>query len=67
MCIRDSLTTVELMYADGSDTTEEYAICVQKGNTELLDSINATLQRLIDEGAIDQYIVEHSEAGAVSE
>lgn len=61
------LTTVELMYADGSDTTEEYAICVQKGNTELLDSINATLQRLIDEGAIDQYIVEHSEAGAVSE
>ena len=61
------LTTVELMYVDGSDTTEEYAICVQKGNTELLDSINATLQRLIDEGAIDQYIVEHSEAGAVSE
>lgn len=61
------LTAVELMYADGSDTTEEYAICVQKGNTELLDSINATLQRLMDEGAIDQFVVEHSEAGSISE
>lgn len=61
------LTTVELMYADGSDTTEEYAICVQKGNTELLESINATLQRLMDEGAIDEYIVKHSEAGSIAE
>ncbi|MDO4541448.1 MAG: transporter substrate-binding domain-containing protein [Bacillota bacterium] len=61
------LTTTELMYADGSDTTENYAICVQKGNTELLEAINATIQRLMDEGAIDQYVVTHSEAGAVSE
>ena len=49
------LTTTELLYADGSDTTEEYAICVQKGNTELLEAINATLQRLIDEGKIDEF------------
>lgn len=60
-------TAVELMYADGSDTTEEYAICVQKDNTELLDSINATLQRLMDEGVIDEFVVKHSEAGSISE
>ncbi|MEG2658855.1 MAG: transporter substrate-binding domain-containing protein, partial [Clostridiales bacterium] len=60
------VTTVELTYADGSDTTEEYAICVQKDNKELLDAINATLDRLIKDGSIDQYLVKHSEAGAVA-
>lgn len=59
------LTTTELLYADGTDTTEEYAICVQKGNTELLDAINATLQRLIDEGQIDEFLVNHTAAAAV--
>lgn len=59
------LTTTELLYADGSDTTEEYAICVQKGNTELLEAINATLQRLIDEGKIDEFLVNHTAAAAV--
>ena len=58
-------TTTELLYADGSDTTEEYAICVQKGNTELLEAINATLQRLIDEGKIDEFLVNHTAAAAV--
>ena len=59
------LTTTELLYADGSDTTEEYAICVQKGNTELLEAINATLQRLIDEGKINEFLVNHTAAAAV--
>lgn len=60
------LTATELKYADGSDTTEEYAICVQKGNTTLLDAINASLQKLIDDGTIDKLIVKHSEASAVA-
>ncbi|MEE0775595.1 MAG: transporter substrate-binding domain-containing protein, partial [Bacillota bacterium] len=59
------LTAVELLYADGSDTTEKYAICVQKGNSELLEAINATLQRLIDEGKIDEFLVNHTTAAAV--
>ena len=33
-----------------------------KGNKDLLDSINKTLQRLIDEGKIDEYVVNHSAA-----
>ncbi|MBQ8751688.1 MAG: transporter substrate-binding domain-containing protein [Clostridia bacterium] len=40
---------------------EEYAIAVQKGNKELLDKINASLQELLDDGTIanlgDQYSV----------
>lgn len=40
---------------------EEYAIAVKKGNQELLDKINASLQKLIDSGKIaelgDQYAV----------
>jgi polar amino acid transport system substrate-binding protein len=39
---------------------EQYAIAVKKGNGELLTKINGVLQRLIDEGAIDQYIVDYS-------
>ena len=61
------LTATELKYADGSDTTEEYAICVQKGNTELLDAINSTLQRLMDAGTVEEFIVTHSAAAVVAE
>ena len=39
---------------------EWYAIAVQKGNTTLLEAVNNTLQRLMDEGKIDEYIVNHS-------
>lgn len=35
-------------------TQEEYAIAVKKGNTKLLDSINATLKRLTDSGELDK-------------
>lgn len=59
------LTAVELLYGDGSDTTESYAICVQKGNTSLLDSINATLERLMKDGKIDEFVVNHTSAAAV--
>ena len=36
-------------------TTEYYAIAVQKGNTELLDSINKTLQRIQEDGTYDKF------------
>ena len=49
------LTTLETEYAN-----EDYAIGVAKGNTALLDAINAALQELIDDGTvqsiIDKYI-----------
>lgn len=39
--------------------TDRYAICVKKGNTELLNTINRVLQRLIDEGKIDEFTMKH--------
>lgn len=39
---------------------ESYAIAVQKGNSDLLDVINKVLQRLMDEGKIEELIVQHS-------
>lgn len=39
---------------------ESYAIAVQKGNTELLEVINTVLQRLMDEGKIQEYVINHS-------
>lgn len=34
------------------------SVAVQKGNTELLDSINKTLEKLINEGTIDKFMQE---------
>ena len=39
--------------------TDVYAIAVQKGNTELLDAINAVLTRLMDEGKIAEFTENH--------
>lgn len=39
--------------------TDRYAFCVKKGNTELLNVINKVMQRLIDEGKIDEYTMKH--------
>ena len=52
--------TFELVYSDGSNTEEQYAIAVAKGNETLLEAINKTLQRLMDEGKMDEFVVNHS-------
>ena len=54
------LKAVELVYEDGSNTAESYAICVAKGNTTLLEVVNKVIQNLLDEGKIDEYIVTHT-------
>lgn len=46
----------DLKIVDGIFEDEQYAICVKKGNTELLDSMNAALQELKDEGIVDKII-----------
>ena len=40
--------------------TDVYAFCVQKDNTELLETINKVMQRLLDEGKIEEYTATHS-------
>ena len=44
----EGLKLLETPYAE-----EEYAIAVKKGNTELLEKINATLKEMKDNGEID--------------
>lgn len=50
---------LETMLAD-----ESYAIAIQKGNQSLLDAVNATIARLKAEGKIDEFIFNHTTAGA---
>lgn len=38
--------------------TEEYAVCVKKGNTELLEQINKTIARLKESGRIEEIAAE---------
>jgi len=65
--IMDSLPAEELVKAnaelkilDGELFTDKYAIAVKKGNTELLNEINKTLQKLLDDGKIDDYTINHT-------
>ena len=51
----DKLTTVKF-----GEISEAYGIAVEEGNSELLDSINLTLQRLLDEGKIEEFIDNHT-------
>lgn len=41
---------------------EEYGIAVKKGNTELLNKINATIQKMLDDGTIAKLSAQYSEA-----
>ncbi|MDD6652403.1 MAG: ABC transporter substrate-binding protein [Clostridium sp.] len=40
--------------------TDRYAIAVKKGNTTLLNTINKVLDRLMKEGKIEEYVINHS-------
>lgn len=50
----------ELVILDIELFTDKYAIAVKKGNTELLNKINEVLNKLIEEGKIEEYIIKHS-------
>lgn len=50
----------ELIVCEQELFTDVYAMCVQKGNTELLEAINKVLQRLMDEGKIEEFTVNHT-------
>ena len=57
-----SLKAFALVKADGTPAAEveEYGIAVQKGNTELLNTINEVLEKLIADGTIDKWVEEYS-------
>lgn len=50
----------DLEILDGEVLTDRYAIAVQKGNAEMLEQINEVLQKLIDEGKIEEFTINHT-------
>ncbi len=56
----EKLQAFELVYEDGSNTAESYAICVAKGNDTLLEVVNKVINKLLEEGKIDDFIVTHT-------
>lgn len=51
----DALTAI-----DGTLFEDKYAIAVKKGNIELLDQINKTIDKLVSEGKIEEYTAAHT-------
>lgn len=49
-----------LMVLEGTLFEDKYAIAVKKGNKELLDQINETITKLIDEGKIEEFTENHT-------
>ncbi len=41
--------------------SEEYAIAVQKGNTELLDKINSSIDKMLADGTVNELAVKYTE------
>ena len=58
----DKLTILDLVL-----TEEEYAIAIAKEKTDLLEAVNKTLTRLIEEGKIDSFINQHMGLEVVAE
>lgn len=50
----EGLVILETSYAD-----EDYAICVAKDNTELLDALNAAIEELTSDGTIDTIVAKY--------
>lgn len=50
----EGLKILETSYAD-----EDYAICVKKGNTDLLDKINKAIDELVADGTIDAIVAKY--------
>ena len=51
------LTILDTEYA-----VEDYAIAIKKGNTKLLDDVNAALEKLIEDGTVDAIIAKYIKA-----
>lgn len=45
--------------ADDAPVEEQYAICVTKGNTELLEAINAVLNEMMKNGEVEKLVMKH--------
>ena len=53
---------IKIVTDDTAFEAEEYGIAVKKGNTELLNKINATVDRMVSDGSVSELSVKYSEA-----
>ena len=53
-------TNSGLKILDGALVEDSYGMIVKKGNKELLNNINKVLEKLKNEGKIDEYIIKHT-------
>ncbi|MDR1755136.1 MAG: transporter substrate-binding domain-containing protein [Eubacterium sp.] len=56
----DGLEALMLVYDDGKEISEEYGVAIPKGNDDLVAQINSTIERLVNEGKIEEWVVAHS-------
>lgn len=56
-----SLICFPLVFADGSTTTEEYAIGMAKGDDAFVAKVNEIIAPIIEDGTVDAWIAEHTE------
>lgn len=54
----DELIMLDEILASG----DIYSVATKKGNTELMEQVNKTIKRLIDEGKIEEFIEKHKDA-----
>ena len=54
-------TNSGLKILDGALVEDSYGMIFKKGNKELLNNINKVLEKLKNEGKIDEYIIKHTE------
>ena len=57
----NKLVCFPLVYADGTSTTEQYAIAMKKGDDEFVAKVNEIIAPIIADGTIDGWIVTHTE------
>ena len=53
---------LKIVEDDSAFASEEYAIAVKKGNTELLNKINAAVEKFLADGTVSELGVKYSEA-----
>ena len=55
--------SIHILDGDNEYAVEDYAICVAKGNDELLDKINQALKELKEDGTIDKIVNKYINSG----
>lgn len=56
----EGLKCFKAVFADGSNTDEQYAVAAGKGETSLIAEVNKIVVPLLEDGTVDQFILDES-------